>query len=65
MNPGVQPEKANKTAKEQNKTRLPNGWKADEMERRIYKKKQYTAVTILKGHNSNSIQTFMGIVYIA
>ena len=29
------------------------------------KKKQYTAVTILKGHNSNSIQTFMGIVYIA
>ena len=48
MNPGVQPEKANKLAKEQNKTRLPNGWKADEMERQRYKKK-----TI---HSSNNIK---------
>ena len=42
MNPGVQPEKANKLTKEQNKTRLPNGWKADEMERQRYKKKNNT-----------------------
>ena len=52
MNPGVQPEKANKLTKEQNKTRLPKSQKADEMEDNSIKKpeqtKQYTAIAILK-----------------
>ena len=65
MNPGVQPEKANKLAKEQTKQGSQMAGKQMKWKDKDIKKKQYTAVTVLKGHNSNSIQTFMGIVYIA